>query len=709
MIMSFCLQAQEHENVEQVGRLWNFWEGVYEVEVIGDYAYVAAGRSGLQVVDISDPEHPRIAGYWDDNPSRAYDVKVRGDYAYLADWNGGLIIVDISDPENPIELGACESGWITQMSVRGNYAYVVAQDPHDHDNNQPHIRIVDISNPHAPREISIFETAGRTSDIVIRGNYGYISQSRDGLAIIDLSDPEHPAQVGFYAIDDEFSDFAVNDDNAFIPVRNTLLIIDISNPNNPSEIGLIELQGQVTDVGISGDFAYLANRFGGMRVFNISDPQNPEEAGLLESDQEISGVTISGEFAFLWHNGFGWGGAALRIVNVQNPDQIRDVGAYENRGYARIVALSNDYAYVGSYSEGLCIADISDPGNPAQVALYDSTRSIDWVTIADNYAYIVDEYYGGLRIVDITDPEDPEEVGFYDTPGDARMVSVNGDYAYIADGEEGVLILDISDRSNPGEIGLYPTHDANCVVVEGDYCYVYDYCGLSIVDFSDPESPVEISFTDTGGYPLALSVDNGYAYATSGNYGLYIIDVSNPYRPVQKCRYFGNGITGEVAFLGDYVCALYYNGFEVLDISDPENPEAIGFYDTPGDADGIAASEDGLIFVADGTNFGIYRFEHPDVVMENDQFSPDGFFLSPAYPNPFNSTTTISYGLRHPGNVSLQLHNTAGQTLNNLFQGYKQAGVYSINMKAGAIPSGIYLVNLEVSDQRFSRKVMLIR
>ena len=75
-LVSADLFAQDHENVEQVGRIYNHWDSAEDVFVVGNLAYVAAGRSGLQIVDVSDPENPEVIGYWDDNPGSAIGATV---------------------------------------------------------------------------------------------------------------------------------------------------------------------------------------------------------------------------------------------------------------------------------------------------------------------------------------------------------------------------------------------------------------------------------------------------------------------------------------------------------------------------------------------------------------------------------------------------------------------------------------------------------
>ena len=88
------LFAQDAENVEQVGRIYNQLDIALDVVVSDDLAYVAAGVSGLQIVDISNPDSPELVGYWDDNIWFARGVAVSGNYAYLANHPDDLHVVD---------------------------------------------------------------------------------------------------------------------------------------------------------------------------------------------------------------------------------------------------------------------------------------------------------------------------------------------------------------------------------------------------------------------------------------------------------------------------------------------------------------------------------------------------------------------------------------------------------------------------------------
>jgi hypothetical protein len=60
--------------------------------VVGGKAYLADGRSGLGVLDVSDPSNPFEISYYD-TPGVAEGVVVTGSYILVTDGSAGLIIL----------------------------------------------------------------------------------------------------------------------------------------------------------------------------------------------------------------------------------------------------------------------------------------------------------------------------------------------------------------------------------------------------------------------------------------------------------------------------------------------------------------------------------------------------------------------------------------------------------------------------------------
>lgn len=78
------------------------------VDVSGGFAYVAAGASGLQIVNVSNRGAPVIAGSLD-TPGTAKDVQVIGNLAYVADGASGLRIIDVTNSSAPVSRGALDT------------------------------------------------------------------------------------------------------------------------------------------------------------------------------------------------------------------------------------------------------------------------------------------------------------------------------------------------------------------------------------------------------------------------------------------------------------------------------------------------------------------------------------------------------------------------------------------------------------------------
>ncbi len=95
--------------------------------------------------------------------------------------------------------------------------------------------------------------------------------------------------------------------------------------------------------------------------------------------------------------------------------------------------LAGDYAYVGSYGEGMVIVDISDPRNPKRAGVFRCP--------------------GGQNDVQLQPGSNPRYavLAIESTANECGPV-VNGEPAYA--GNEGFIVIDISDKANPTEVAF---------------------------------------------------------------------------------------------------------------------------------------------------------------------------------------------------------------------------------------------------------------
>ncbi|OPY19437.1 MAG: LVIVD repeat protein [Methanomethylovorans sp. PtaU1.Bin093] len=188
--------------------------------------------------------------------------------------------------------------------------------------------------------------------------------------------------------------------------------------------------------------------------------------------------------------------AGLGSADKVNVEQVGHFG-----GHISGVALEHNYAYIGQ-GKDLVVLDISDVSNPSEVGRVIIPSRVDEVVLSENYAFITG-YENGLFVVDITDPSVPKLVGSYDTQG-ADNIAVSGNYAYIAVGD-GLVILDISNPSGPAFAGKYNIGSALDVAVAGNYAYIAGWVtGLSTLNVEKPAEK-----TSGFGFLLAVSAIGG--------------------------------------------------------------------------------------------------------------------------------------------------------------------------------------------------------
>lgn len=120
--------------------------------------------------------------------------------------------------------------------------------------------------------------------------------------------------------------------------------------------------------------------------------------------------------------------------------------------------------------------------------------------------------------------------------------------------------------------------------------------------------------------------------------------------------------------------------------------------------------------VKDASN-NVYETEATNVVQTNGSFYKEASSETNStlhqtlnnHPNPFNPATTINHSLNERGNIKLVVLNTLGEELRVLYEGFKEAGEYSLLFNSENLPSGMYICSLISSKGTTSSKMLLLR
>jgi len=108
-------------------------------------------------------------------------------------------------------------------------------------------------------------------------------------------------------------------------------------------------------------------------------------------------------------------------------------------------------------------------------------------------------------------------------------------------------------------------------------------------------------------------------------------------------------------------------------------------------------------------DIGAFYFDQLPVGDQPQPLQPTEFRLFPAYPNPFNASTVLTYSIPRPGKVTLIIYNVLGQQVATLWNGMQDAGIHSITWNAADCASGIYFVQMQSQNLMQIQKIVLLR
>ena len=277
-------------------------------------------------------------------------------------------------------------------------------------------------------------------------------------------------------------------------------------------------------------------------------------------------------------------------------------------------------------------------------------------------------------------------------------------------------LIDISDPEDPNSLGTIRVLGPQKLAVTQNYAYAIiennnREAELGIFNINDPRG---------GFFPSYFPIANRWScFAVSGVNvfiaqpgRIDILDITNRSQPELVGSYEHDFTADKMVIEGDFLyLACGRNGIEVIDISDIENPQTAGYYNTPGRALDIEASN-GYIYVADYSSFEVYEFTPPNWISKGTDVGtvlPTEFSITSVYPNPFNSTSTISYSLSAQSHTTIGIYNIRGQLVDVLQNGMVPKGRHEVTWDAQATGAGVYLVRMSYGNNSSMRKVILMK
>ena len=482
-----------------------------QLAIIGDKLLVPDTRDmSLRVFSLADPGHPREVVHYVTPPTAALPggllaptkLTVVGRTLYALGM-GGLAVFDIGDLERIELLGS--------IAIRSQISLgaLVVRPPHAYVFAGHEIRVFDVSDPAAIRQVGVPQPRTWCSDAVLRGKT-FTGYGSNGIFQYSLADPlkPHPEgsfhnRIAGFFIPGKDHDFLVNDagkaapmdpaqkvslrsdrfalspDNIVVEGRfayvsaGSLNVLDISNPRQPKPLSTL----QVPTVSRSTMFLEGTTLYSTWAIVDVSDPKAPR---LLSRLQGGSGIARRADGTL-----FTGGEKGLTIWDAKdtaNPKVLKTV-PFDEPIYRLFVR--GDVLYIGFKSATLAAYRIGDDLTLTPLSRLPLRRTEMGVILdlrADNRFLYVALNRDGVAAIELKDPANLALHSHFQTDQFAEQVRGVGGFAYVADGSGGIVIVDLLEKGPGRLVGSYPTADwARALDISGPYVYLCEsHAGLSI-------------------------------------------------------------------------------------------------------------------------------------------------------------------------------------------------------------------------------------
>lgn len=243
------------------------------------HVYIAAEAGGLFIMEVGD--HARVLSHVPIVP--AHDVVVSRGVAYVATGGGGVVVVDVRDPNAPRLLSATLPTLRTTRN--GIPSHGGSNSVFVHDSllviaQVTGFSVYDISDPLVPRHLGDYV---EQQDAIVMDAIAYgtnaitaaVPRALSGglmLQSFDISTPHAPKLLGSLGSASGVPAFAVHDHFAIVPRDDGLWVLDIESgvPDTVADFSGPAIGAPVTAVTVSGDEAFATTLAGGV-IVDLSD------------------------------------------------------------------------------------------------------------------------------------------------------------------------------------------------------------------------------------------------------------------------------------------------------------------------------------------------------------------------------------------------------------------------------------------------------
>ena len=558
-----------------------------DVTVAQGFAYIADDRNGLVIVDVRDGDHPVIRSRYPTTGS-AWSVAFLNSTVFVADSVRGLLAIDVRDPDHPVlahqfstpqpiqdlavqgdlvlaatgldglrafrfpASGTPSEAWhlpdptpfpsasnrgITHVAAGPGWAAFSLPTSSD-------IRILDLTSNDGPRlSVHLLTNSGVKSlegagdDLLIADNlfttWKFRITGRQASYSHTLDDRDLGGPVSAAATA-SFGNYVFQFDS------NGLLFTSDTAPNPVVTRPVMGRLGAARVVA-NDTHAFVTRWDTGLQIFDLIAPNQSEPIARLPFLGSPTDIAVDQGYAYIVD-----GGNQLRIVDVRNPVAPVELPPVlitpvipDTDPYVPLlrIEVAHGLAYVSTWSKGLFILDVSDPGSVKTISQLFNKTDIKDVALNGTVAMLV--YPNRAAFVDLTSPRSPIALGEFSLNGVGGNSVIEKDRAYVTDALYGLYILDISNPRSPRMVGSYRPYQATAdVAVRDGWVSIIHSGGLEIINAHNPARPLFVglfSSHDPSGFS-SVFMNSDCVLAGDPNWGLFALHTFPGLRSVLRVQ-----------------------------------------------------------------------------------------------------------------------------------------------------------------------------
>ena len=685
---------------------------VVSLDIDGNYLYSAKYDGFIEIINISDPEHPQLTGciqVQDYIPGVVGRIIISDTLAFIL-GHTKIHIVSITDPTIPLYVGNLDFGNASDIIITENIAYIAGKNS---------FYILDITNIQLPQLLGSVNS--ELDGICLNDTliYGVHSGGPNNLHIINIAVPQNPiivsnnlnlgigshADIGFY----NFHVFIVN--------SSYLRSIDVNNSTNPIIIDTMMVENHSYNIFIQNNKAIINNSVSGIKVIDISDPAHLSSLGYYDAPGSSSQVVALGNLAYVACSYSG-----IQIIDINDNTNSSLVSSFQGYSKAQDIDISGDFVYLADRYAGLDVIDISDISDPIITGTYfDGIGRSDNVSINNNNLCFSRAYpYHELLFVDISVPDNPillHQVDLSEVLSSGSIALFQTiSHVFVGAGDT-LQIYNISDFSNPVLIAKYATTaKITDIIVLGDQCFIsIGEDGIEIINIESINSPQHVGSYNTSGYAEQLVYQSGILIIADGESGFQILNISNPTLPflMESIKpYYYSNIIVKPLIVGNRMIIVdsEWNEIFTYDVTNFSTIQLLSSFKLNADISRIIYHSE--LFFCSIKYYGMIILEKFPIlsIIDDEIISKTGDDLY-IYPNPFISSITINYTLEERSFVNIEIYNQSGMRIKFFNEQFRNKGMYQIEWDGTdgnncKVKKGIYIIKIRKGNKTDFRKVL---